>query len=106
MEQTAELPGQNDTEVPQNPYQDLTEVELAHYIALSKNELEALSVDAFKKAAQQVTSRDDAYLKSICDVRNGLFTIRHCVGQIADALQERIDATEQMDNGLVKSGRK
>ncbi len=101
MEQDAEMLGQGDTDVSQNPYQDLTEAALADYIARHKRELASLENDAFKKAAQQITTRDDAFLRSACDVRNGLFTIQRRIGQISEVLQDRLDAAGETKNNLV-----
>ncbi len=106
MKQDIKPVEQDDSEIPQNPYQELTEAELSCYIDQSKKDMDFLEERTYQRAAQQVTSRNDLFLKNVCDIRNGIFELRRRVGQIDEVLQNRMDSIGGVDSDLVNEWKK
>lgn len=92
-------------EAPTNPYAGFSNNELKTVINQSKKAMAVFDQQTFTECAKKITSRDDIYLESLYEVRDGILTIKRQVEQVEEVVLERAESMPTVSKKALKEWR-
>lgn len=106
MTEEAVTTEENKIEIPQNPYQHLTESDLNECIQKYCDEVSILEKQVGKKRHQKSKVRDQKYIDELCNLRDGYYNVQEGLRQIKRVVNKRIANAIEPDTKILREWHK